>query len=76
MAKDSGGLDYSQLLKIANSPAGQELIALVQKNADEQFQAAMQQAQAGDYSQAQSIISQILSTPEAKELMKKIRGNQ
>lgn len=76
MAKDSGGLDYSQLLKIANSPAGQELIALVQKNADEQFQAAMRQAQAGDYSQAQSIISQILSTPEAKELMKKIRGNE
>ena len=41
MAKDSGGIDYAQLLKIANSPAGQELLSLVQKNKDAQFDQAM-----------------------------------
>ncbi|MGM9605068.1 MAG: hypothetical protein ACI3XG_08375 [Faecousia sp.] len=76
MAKDSGGIDFSELMKIANSPAGQELISLVQKNKGEHFDEAMQQAQAGDFSQAQAMISQILSTPEAKDLMKKIRGNE
>ena len=76
MAKDSGGIDFSELMKIANSPAGQELISLVQKNRDEHFDRAMQQAQDGDYSQAQAMLNQILSTPEARELMKKLRGNE
>ena len=76
MAKDSGGIDFSALMKIANSPAGQELISLVQKNKDEHFDEAMQQAQAGDFSQAKAMISQILSTQEARDLMKKIRGNE
>lgn len=76
MAKDSGGIDFSELMKIANSPAGQELVSLVQKNADAHFDEAMQQAQAGDFSQAQAMLSQILSTPEARDLMKKLRGNE
>lgn len=76
MAKDSGGIDFSELMKIANSPAGQELISLVQKNKDEHFDEAMRQAQSGDFSQAKAMISQILSTPEAIELMKKIRGSE
>ena len=76
MAKDSGGIDFSELMKIANSPAGQELISLVQKNRDEHFDRAMQQAQDGDYSQAQAMLSQILSTPEARALMEKLRGDQ
>ena len=63
-------------MKIANSPAGQELISLVQKNRDEHFDRAMQQAQDGDYSQAQAMLSQILSTPEARDLIKKLRGNE
>ena len=76
MAKDSGGIDFSELMKIANSPAAQELISLVQKNRDEHFDRAMQQAQDGDYSQAQAMLSQILSTPEARALMEKLRGDQ
>ena len=76
MAKDSGGIDFSELMKIANSPAGQELISLVQKNRDEHFDRAMQQAQDGDYSQAQAMLSQILSTLEARDLIKKLRGNE
>ena len=34
MANDHGGIDFSELLKIAGSPAGQELMALIQKNKD------------------------------------------
>ncbi len=76
MAKDSGGIDYAQLLKIANSPAGQELLSLVQKNKDAQFDQAMQQAQAGDFSQAKDVLQKMLSTPEAQALMEKIRGEK
>lgn len=76
MAKDSGGIDFSELMKIANSPAGQELISLIQKSRDSHFDEAMHQAQAGDFSQAQAMLSQMLSTPEAKDLLKKIRGSK
>lgn len=76
MEKDSGGIDFSALLKIANSATGQELLSLVEKNRDEQFDQAMSQAQAGDFTQAKQMLGQILSTPEAKELLRKIRGNQ
>ena len=76
MANDYGGIDLSELMKIASSPAGQELMALVQKNKDEHFDEAMVQAQSGDFSQAKEMLSQMLSSKEAQDLLKKIRGNQ
>lgn len=76
MEKNSGEFDFSSLLKIANSPAGQRLLSLVQKNRDDRFDQAMRQAQAGDYTQAQQLLSNMLSTREGQELMKEIRGEQ
>ena len=76
MEKEPGNINLSELMKIANSAAGQELLSLVQNKKDEKFDEAMQQSQSGDFSQAQEIISKILSTPEAEALMKKIRGGE
>lgn len=76
MEKEPGNINLSELMKIANSAAGQELLSLVQNKKDEKFDEAMQLAQSGDFSQAQEIISKILSTPEAEALMKKIRGGE
>ena len=76
MEKEPGNINLSELMKIANSAAGQELLSLVQNKKDEKFDEAMQLAQSGDFSQAQEIISKILSTPEAETLMKKIRGGE
>ena len=76
MEKEPSNINLSKLMKIANSTAGQELLSLVQNKKDEKFDEAMQKAQSGDFSQAQEIISKILSTPEAEALMKKIRGGE
>ena len=76
MEKEPGNINLSELMKIANSTAGKELLSLVQQNKDAQFDEAMLEAQRGDFSQAQEIISKILSTPEAEALMKKIRGGE
>lgn len=76
MEKNSGEFDFSSLLKIANSPAGQRLLSLVQKNRDDRFDQALRQAQSGDYTQAQQLLSKMLSTKEGQELMKDIRGEQ
>lgn len=76
MANEYGGIDLSELMKIAGSPAGQELIALIQKNKDEHFEEAMLQARSGDFSQAKEMLSQMLSSKEAQDLLKEIRGSQ
>lgn len=76
MEKEPSNINLSKLMEIANSTAGQELLSLVQNKKDEKFDEAMQQALSGDFSQAQEIISKILSTPEAEALMKKIRGSE
>lgn len=76
MANDYGGINLSELMKIAGSPAGQELMALIQEKKDAHFEEAMQQAQTGDFSQAKQVLSQMLSSKEAQELLKKIRGSQ
>lgn len=76
MEKDSSSFDLAALMKIAKSPAGQRLLSLVQKNRDEHFEEAMHQAEAGDSSQAQALLRRMLSTEEAQDLIKEIRGEK
>ena len=66
--------DMSQLLQLAQSPAGQQLIALLQKSGGNTLQDAIAKASAGDYAQAKDLISTLLSTPEAKNLLKQLEG--
>ncbi len=77
MNNQSGsGQDYGELLKIANSPDGQKLLSMIQERGGDQYAQAMQQAERGDYSGAKEMISKIMSSPEAMQLIEKIRGKQ
>lgn len=77
MNNQSGsGQDYGELLKIANSPDGQKLLSMIQERGGDQYAKAMQQAERGDYSGAKEMISKIMSSPEAMQLIEKIRGKQ
>ena len=77
MNNQSGsGQDYGELLKIANSPDGQKLLSMIQERGGDQYAPAMQQAERGDYSGAKEMISKIMSSPEAMQLIEKIRGKQ
>lgn len=77
MKNQSGsGQDYGELLKIANSPDGQKLLSMIQERGGDQYAQAMQQAERGDYSGAKEMISKIMSSPEAMQLIEKIRGKQ
>ena len=72
MQSNSNIPDLSRLMQLAQSPAGQQLIAALQKNGGAELQSAMVKAAAGDYSQAQKIISTLLSTPEARRLLSRM----
>ena len=62
----------SYLMKLARSPAGQQLLALIQQNGGSDLQSAVSQASAGNYDQAKQTLSSLLSTPEAQALLKKL----
>lgn len=64
--------DMSYLMKLARSPAGQQLLAMLQRNGGSDLQSAVSQASAGNYDQAKQTLSSLLSTPEAQDLLKKL----
>ena len=67
-------MDMSQIMRMAQSPAGKKLIAMLQSNNSDAMQQAMKRAAEGDYSQAKQEIEKILSTPEASRLLEQLRG--
>lgn len=69
-----GDFSPEQAKRLAQTPAGGELIALLRQNAGTELQAALEKASAGDYSQAKAIIARSLSSPQVQELLKKLGG--
>lgn len=69
-------MDMSELMRLAQSPAGRQLLSALQKSGGEELNAAMAKAAAGDYSQAQKAISAFLSTPEAQKLLQQLEGGK
>lgn len=63
-----------QAMAFAASPAGRKLIDLLQQRGGEDFQKAVEKAARGDPSQAKKVLSTLLSSPEAQELLKQLRG--
>ena len=64
--------DFRKAMELANSPAGQKLLAMLQKNDSGQVQKAMTEANAGDYRSAVQSLSSLLSSPEARKLLKEL----
>ena len=67
-------MDMSQIMRMAQSPAGKKLIALLKSSDSDEMQQAMKRAADGDYSQAKKNIDKFLSTPEASALVEQLRG--
>lgn len=64
--------DMKELIHLAQTPAGQQLISLLQKQGGNRLQEAIASAVAGDYSRAKVIVSELLSSPDAQALLKKL----
>lgn len=65
--------ELAQIAKLAQLPAAQELLTLLQQEGGDGFQAALRQASAGDYTQAQASLSHILVSEQAQDLLRKIQ---
>ena len=65
-------ISMQEVLQMAASPAGQQLIAMLRKQSDSEFQAAMTSAAAGDYTQAKQSIEKLMTDPQARKLLNQL----
>lgn len=63
--------EYStqELLKLAKSPTGQQLLNTLQQKGGDELRLAMSKAAEGDYTQAKQAISALMENPEVKKLL-------
>ncbi len=74
MEKNSHNFSMEDAKKIANSPAAQQLIAMLQQTNSTELQKAMDLASAGDVQSAGKIINKLLSgSDQAQKLADKLR---
>ena len=71
-SKLPNGISMQDVLRLAASPAGQQLIALMQEKGEPKFHQAMQQAAAGDYAAAKQAMESFLTDPQAQRLLKEL----
>lgn len=62
--------DRNELMKIARSPAGQQLMAMLQSGNPSELNAIAAEAAAGNIQEAARKLSGLLQKDEAKELLK------
>ena len=67
-------LPIAEVLRLAKTSAGQQLISLIQQQSGNEFQQAMQQAAMGDYTRIKRAIEVAMADPQAKKLLKELEG--
>jgi len=72
MQKKSEDFSVQEALRLAKSPAAQQLLAMLQRSDSGQLQQAMQQASAGDYAKATQTLNGLLGSDEAQALLKEL----
>ena len=70
MQKNGENFSMQDVLKLANSPAGKQLIALLQQQNPSTIKKAMEQASAGNYTQAKQSIEPLLESEEIRKLLR------
>lgn len=74
MQKKSGNFSTEDAQAFAQSPAGQQLLALLQSTDSAALRQAMEQASAGDLAKARDALTPLLSSPEVRKLMQQFGG--
>ena len=74
MQKNSQNFSMQEAMRLANSDAGQKLLALLKQSDSNQLQQAMAQASAGDYENAQQVLRSLLENSEIQTLLKELGG--
>lgn len=74
MQQNDRNFSMQDAMRLAATPAGQQLIALLQQSDKATLNQAMEQAKKGDYSQIKETLSPLLASEEAQKLLKQLGG--
>ena len=74
MEKKFQDFSMEEVMRLAKSPAGQQLMAMLQQGDHAQLQQAVSQVKGGDYTSASQTLKDMLSSPEAQKLLKELGG--
>ena len=74
MEKKSQDFSIKEAQRLAGTPEGKRLMALLQQNDNGQLQKAMAQANAGNYKEAGNLLQSLLSSPDAQKLIQQLGG--
>ena len=69
MQKNSQDFSMQEALRLANSPAGQQLLAMLRQSHSAQLDQAAAEVSAGDYTKASQTLRHLLSSPEIKKIL-------
>lgn len=72
MQKNSENFSIQDAMRFVSTPAGQELLTLLRQGDTAQLQQAAELASAGNYAQAQQMLSGLLQDPQVQSLLGKL----
>lgn len=75
MQKNCEDFSMQDALRMAESPAGQQLLAMLRSRDAGQLQQVIDLAKAGDLAKASASIQSMLSSQQARELLKQMEEN-
>lgn len=74
MQQNDRNFSMQDAMHLASTPAGQQLIALLQQSDQGTLKKAMEQASKGDYSQAKEVLTPLLASEEVRKLLQQLGG--
>ena len=74
MQKNSDNLSMEDALRLAKSPVGQQLLALLQQYDPNAIKQAMQQASNGDYNKVKETLTPLLASQDIQSLLRQMGG--
>lgn len=72
MQENSNQKMIQEALRLANTPTGQQLLALLQQKGGNDLETAMNHATSGDYDAAKQALAKLMADPQAQELLNKL----
>lgn len=71
--QQNSGFSMADAAKLLSTPAGRQLLALLQQDGGARMQQAMEAYRAGNPGRAKEILSPLLDTPEVRQLLAQLK---
>lgn len=75
MQNNQENFSIQDAMRLANTPAGKELLALLKSGGGDTMDKARKQAEQGDFEQVKQTLSSVLQSPRVQELLQEMRKN-